>query len=172
MEISNRRLICVDDEEGILDAYRAILGAPAAAAPVIQSSRGRAAAAVAVAPTREVATYEVTCCLTGEEALLKIEQAVKTGQPYVGGFFDVKLGSGIDGIETIRRAAGLDKNLLVCICSAYQDRSLDEIAKIFGDEFEGHWDFMMKPFTKMEITQKAKNLVVNWQWRRQHPPKP
>jgi protein-export SecD/SecF family membrane protein len=80
----------------------------------------------------------------------------------VGGFFDVKLGPGIDGIETIRQAKDIDPNIMCCIVSAYQDRQIEEIMKIFGDEFSDHWDFLTKPFSSAEITQKANNLISNW----------
>lgn len=164
MQPSNRRLIVVDDEPGLLEAYRTIFS-PAAAAPTIVSSRSKAVAPV-TAPSGPGPQYEVTYCSTGEDALLKIETAVKAKTPFVGGFFDVKLGPGIDGIETIKRSQGLDPHLLVCIVSAYQDRSLEEIAKVFGEEFDGQWDFLMKPFGRMEIAQKARNMVANWEWRR------
>lgn len=159
----NNRLIVVDDEPGILDGYRNIL-TPAAPTPMLLSSRSRGAA-IAAAPAAVPALYEVSYCSSGEEALKKVEENLKAGTPFVGGFFDVKLGPGIDGIETIRQAQKKDPRLLVCIVSAYQDRNLEEIARIFGEEFDGQWDFMMKPFANAEIVQKAKNLVANWAWR-------
>jgi len=161
--VTNNRLIVVDDEPGILDGYRNILS-PTAAAPMIVSSRSRTAAAPA-APVPVPALYEVTYCSSGEEAVAKMEAGLKAGTPYVGGFFDVKLGPGIDGIEAIRRSLQMDARLLVCIVSAYQDRNLDEIARIFGEDFAGHWDFMKKPFAAPEIAQKAKNMVANWAWK-------
>lgn len=162
MQMTNRRLIVVDDEPGILDAYRTILSPETKAAAPIVSSRRKVVTPAATA----IVTYDVTYCSSGEAALEKIGAALKAGLPFVGGFFDVKLGPGIDGIETIHRAQKLDKQLLVCIVSAYQDRSLEEIAKIFGDEFDGQWDFMMKPFNRMEILQKARNMASNWEYRR------
>jgi len=158
----NNRLIVVDDEPGILEGYKGILSPPALAAPVILSSRSKAPQAAAAVPT---VRYDVTYCSSGEEAIAKIEAGLQAGTPFVGGFFDVKLGPGIDGIETIRRAQAMDPRLLVCIVSAYQDRSLEDIAKVFGADFDGQWDFLMKPFGGMEIAQKAKNLVSNWAWR-------
>jgi two-component system NtrC family sensor kinase len=162
----NRRLIVVDDEPGILDAYRIILGQVTSSAPVIVSSRRGGAAAAVAAPVQAADPFEVVYAATGEAALIEIEKAYKAGTPFCGGFFDVKLGAGIDGIETIRRAKDLDPNILVCMVTAYQDRSLDEIGKIFGTEFADRWDFLTKPFAHNEILQKARNLESNWDRRK------
>jgi signal transduction histidine kinase len=164
-EPMNRRILVVDDEPGILDAYRIIL-APVAAPPVRIASSRRSNAALATAPEAAPEVFEVTYAATGEAALIEIEKAVAAGTPFAGGFFDVKLGSGIDGIETIRRAKDLDPRLLCCMVTAYQDRNLDEIGKIFGEEFSDRWDFLTKPFAHNEIQQKARNLVSNWDRRK------
>lgn len=185
MQPTNRRLIVVDDEPGVLDAYRVVFSqATSSVSPRIQSSRSHVereampanpndksepnapSAVSGKAQHGRLPVFEVTFCTSGEEVLEKIREGLDSGCPYVGGFFDVKLGGGIDGIETIRRAQIMDPQILVCIVSAYQDRSLEEIAKIFGEDFDGQWDFMMKPFNRMEILQKANNLVTNWEWRR------
>lgn len=162
--LRNQRILVVDDEPGILDAYRIIL-APAATAPArVASSRRAASTAAQVELAFPV--FEVTYASTGEAALLEVEKALKEGRPFAGGFFDVKLGSGIDGIETIRRIKDLDPSLLCCMVTAYQDRNLDEINKIFGDEYSDRWDFLTKPFAHNEIQQKARGLVSNWDRRK------
>jgi two-component system, NtrC family, sensor kinase len=153
----NRRILVLDDEPGILDAYRNIFTPSQQLA--VRTSRG--SAAVAVAPVSEEDLFEVSYARTGLEALKFIETALSKGEPYIGGFFDVKLGPGIDGIETIRRAKELDPELLCVITTAYQDRSVDEITAIFGKEYSDHWDFLNKPFTSGEILQKARNLISN-----------
>jgi two-component system, NtrC family, sensor kinase len=158
----NRRILILDDEPGILEAYRGMFTPQASVA--VRSSRSSAAAAVA--PLSEAQQFEASYAKTGLEALKLIEEGLKKGEPFVGGFFDVKLGPGIDGIETIRRAKELDPHLLCVIVTAYQDRSVDEITQVFGEEFSDRWDFLSKPFTNTEITQKARNLISNWDRRK------
>ncbi len=162
----NRRLLIVDDEPGILEAYRIILSSNAGAAPRILSSRSGAALAASTPQASAVEALDPLFVTSGEQALLEIQTAFKAGQPFAGGFFDVKLGSGIDGIETIRRAKEIDPNLLCCVVTAYQDRTLDEINRIFGEEYSDRWDFLTKPFATNEILQKARNMVSNWERRR------
>lgn len=171
---TNNRILVLDDEPGILDAYRLILqpggigGGMSTPAPRVVSSRSSAARAVATQGALAVApatAFEVQYVNSGEKALEVIADAVKAGRPFAGGFFDVKLGPGIDGIETIRRARDLDKGMLFVMVTAYQDRSIDEISRIFGHEFADRWDFLTKPFSSNEILQKSRNLVSNWDRR-------
>jgi len=161
----NRRILVLDDEPGVLDAYRLILE-PQAPSRTIRSSRGGGAAAPAPTPTPQAAPFVPTYVSSGEEALATIEQSLREGRPFVGGFVDVKLGPGMDGIEVVRRAQEMDPNFLSVIVTAYQDRSVDEISRIFGEEHADRWDFLTKPFSHSEILQKARNLVSNWDRRR------
>ncbi len=73
----------------------------------------------------------------------------------------------MDGIATIRRIKELDPNLQCVIVTAYQDRNIEEIGKIFGPDFSDRWDYLSKPFTSAEITQKAVHLVAGWTKREQ-----
>lgn len=164
----NRKLLIVDDEPGILDAYRIILTPPPQSSiPMVRSSRSSNAAVAATSdPSAELEVFELQCVDTGEQALTAIKKATLAGEPFAGGFFDVKLGDGIDGVEAIRQAKDIDPNLLVVMVTAYQDRSVDEIAKIFGEQYADRWDFMSKPFARNEIIQKARHLVADWDRRK------
>lgn len=80
----NRKLLVLDDEEGVLDAYRVILD-PAPPEMAITSSRSNKA--VAPAPKAVEEAFEVNYVTNGPEALIAIEKALKEGKPYAGGFF-------------------------------------------------------------------------------------
>jgi two-component system, NtrC family, sensor kinase len=166
-EHTNNRILVLDDEPGILDAYRLILQpGTGSGMPERRVVSSRSSAARAVAPATVAATaFEVQYVTSGEQALEVISAAVKAGKPFAGGFFDVKLGAGIDGIETIRRARELDASMLFVMVTAYQDRSIDEISRIFGSSFADRWDFLTKPFSSNEILQKSRNLISNWDRR-------
>ncbi len=158
----NRRLLILDDEPGILEAYAGIL-APRSS-PTVRSSRQVAGAAPQ--PTEAIGAFEPTYVSNGPDALKAIETALTEGRPFAGGFFDVKLGPGWDGIETLKRAKDVDTDFLCVIVTAYQDRSIEDITKLFGETFSDRWDFLSKPFTRGEILQKANNLVANWDRRK------
>ncbi|MBI4405671.1 MAG: hypothetical protein HY537_16045 [Deltaproteobacteria bacterium] len=153
----NQRLIVLDDELSLIDAYKTILGPPPQRA-VIKSSRQAAAYGI----TSVDPIFDVTYVSSGTEALALIEKAFKQGKGFAGGFFDVKLGPGIDGIEVIRGAMNIDADIHCTIVTAYQDRTVDELRKIFGEKQSERWDFLTKPFTRSEILQKAFNMIANW----------
>lgn len=158
----NRRILIVEDEPSIVEAYRMILET-SPSAPRIVSSRTSAAVAVA---SPAVQPFELHTVSTGEAALVEIEKACRSGQPFAGGFIDVKLGGGIDGIETIKRARTVDPDMLYCVVTAYQDRALDEIERLFGEDFADKWDYLNKPFSQAEILQKARHLASYWDRRK------
>ena len=75
---------------------------------------------------------------------------------------------GIDGLETIRQIREIDPLIYCVIVTAYQDRTLDEIGKVFGPESVDQWEYLNKPFTRNEIIQKARNATALWRRCRQH----
>ncbi|MBI4403756.1 MAG: hypothetical protein HY537_06330 [Deltaproteobacteria bacterium] len=153
----NQKLLVLDDEKDVLDSYRLVFSPPKGA-PTILSSRRLTEANHSVAEQ----TFEITYVSTGEAALGTIADALNNGSSFVGGFFDVKLGAGIDGIETIRQAKIMDPSMYCVIVTAFQDRSINEIRKILGDDFTDHWDYLSKPFSSAEIFQKAFHIVASW----------
>jgi len=64
------------------------------------------------------------------------------------GFFDVLLGNGIDGIETVKRIHQMDPKMYAILVTAYQDRHVNSIQKVFGRDFEDRWDYLNKPSLK------------------------
>ena len=71
----------------------------------------------------------------------------------------------LDGLQFIREAWKSDPGLLVVVATAYQDRSVDEIDRVFSRQFQDQWDYLNKPFTQGEIVQKARQLVSSWNRR-------
>ncbi len=153
--LQSRRLLVLDDEQGLRDAYKSILS------PIqtqIKSSRNL--------NRTELASFDVVYAANGEEALAALVEGMTSGRPLVGGFFDVRLGGGMDGIEVIRKAKEIDPRVLCVIVTAYQDREVEDISRFFGETFSDQWDFLNKPFTRPTILQKAHNLVADWNRRR------
>jgi CheY-like chemotaxis protein len=160
-----KKLLVLDDEADLRETYRSIL-LPQAAAPVIASSRRAAGAAPAgKVKNPELENLEVTFASNGTEAVQAVAKAMGSYEPFIGGFFDVRLGPGMDGIETIRQIKDMDPNLQCVIVTAYQDRNVEDITKIFGVEFSDRWDYLSKPFTSSEITQKAIHIIAAWSAR-------
>lgn len=158
--LPNRTLLVVDDEASILDAYRHYLASDLDER-LIRSSR--------LEPEAKVATvrYDLLLAQTGEQAIALVDAARAQGRRVAGGFFDMKLPGGMDGMETIRRVRAIDPDVLCCVVTAFQDSPIDELHHIFAGGHEDEWDYINKPFTASEIRQKARGLVSSWARRRE-----
>ena len=97
----------------------------------------------------------------GEEALQKVEDAVKESFPYSLIFMDVRMPPGIDGIETIHRIWDKHPNIEMVICTAYSDYSWDEIMQKFG--FTDQLLFIKKPFDAISLKQITYSLTTKWE---------
>ncbi|MBI3554944.1 MAG: hypothetical protein HY074_01620 [Deltaproteobacteria bacterium] len=156
---SNNRIICVDDETNIVQAYVDFL-APAPVGTTKRSSRGQPTASAAVDSATD--EYVILRAHSGQEALTLMKGELAAGRHVAAGFFDVKMGGGLDGIQTIQEIWKLDPGMHCTIVTAYQDRSVQDIGNIFGPRFKDQWDYLSKPFTQGEIVQKARQMVAAW----------
>ncbi len=156
----SKRILIVEDEKAILEVYRDILS-PKSSSSTLKSSRG----STAPAAQKNDDQFELTLVPTGEEAIEAVKKSLAENKPFALGFFDVLLGTGIDGIETVKRIHGLDPEMYAVLVTAYQDRNVDSIRTLFGTEFQDRWDYLNKPFSEGEILQKARNMVSMWNIR-------
>lgn len=160
----NRTLLIVDDEPETLKGYREFL------APRPESvSRKSSRLAFGTGPEKSesLEEFKILSAPSGEEALKIFEAEIKAGRRVAAGFFDVKLGSGMDGLALIHALKSLDRDLHCVVVTAYQDRSVEEINQLFGDDFKDQWDYLNKPFTQGEIIQKARQMVAAWNRKQQ-----
>ncbi len=161
MEPENSRLLVVDDDVGVLDTYRTMLGI----------RKGIRATTFRIDEEEEedspIPLFEIVFANSGEEAVELVSDALIEARPFCGGFFDITMPGGIDGIETIKQIRQLDPNMLCTIVTAYQDRTLEEISALFPSDKKDEWNYMNKPFNRMEISQRALNMVYTWNLKRE-----
>jgi two-component system NtrC family sensor kinase len=164
----NRTLLIVDDEPETLKGYADFLTAREAPA-ARRSSRSKGAEEPQAAGSGPSAgeRYNLLLAKSGEEALELVKKELAEGRRVAAGFFDVKLEGGMDGLATIAAIKALDKDLHCVVVTAYHDRSVEEINRLFGEEFKDQWDYLNKPFTQGEIVQKARQMVAAWNRRRE-----
>ncbi len=164
---TNRTLLIVDDEPDTLRGYREFL-TPSAASPGRRSSRREQGTAQdPLASLTDSEAYRLLEASTGEQAIEIVKSEIAAGRRIAAGFFDVKLGPGIDGLTTIQEIRKLDPDLHCVVVTAYHDRTVEEINKLFGEEYKDRWDYLNKPFTQGEIVQKARQMVGAWNRIRQ-----
>jgi DNA-binding NtrC family response regulator len=157
----NKNILVVDDEVEITHIYRDIL-APSEKVG-IQSSRSKV---VAIPAAADRFYFNITVAHSAREALIAAERMREKGQTFAMGFFDVRLGDGMDGIELFQQMQKIFPQMYSVFVTAYNDRTIDSITSTLGPTRVDHWDYMNKPFTSAEITQKARNFVSLWNLKR------
>lgn len=165
----NKRILCVDDEEDILNFYHDILSPPTD--PTLSEVLARRQrrrnpqleASHSVAPLHQSFPYEVTTATNGERAARLVREAVAAGRPFAAGFFDMKMPGGMDGLETIRAIRAVDPNMMCAVVTAYCDYSISTVQQAFEDQ--SSWIYFNKPFSEKELQQGAVHLVNAWNQR-------
>lgn len=161
-EAWNRRILIVDDEKDIIEAYKNLLETKVVKNG-IQSSRSTSPKVVPI--KNKKLDFQIVTASSFDEAIELVKKAQIESKPFAMGFFDVRLGEERDGVELAKLVRDIDARMGVVFVTAYNDRSLDSIESIMGPDVSHHWDFLNKPFNGNEIIQKARNLTSLWNLR-------
>ena len=164
----NQRILVVEDEHGIAEAYREILSPKRDnVVPMRRSSRSSQPAPQEPNGSVAAEKFEVVVVHNAEQALAEVKRSVQLKKPFTMGFFDVLLGQGMDGIELVKQVRELDPDMYAVFVTAYSDRGVDAIQSFLGEGQVSRWDYLNKPFSQGEILQKARNGVALWNLRRE-----
>ena len=158
----NCRILVVEDEREIARSYMDILCPQLQNSNVVSIKSSRSQKPQASGPLAEQSEFEVVIAHDPETALAFVKTAMQKGQPFAMGFFDVLLGADKDGFELVRAIREIDPRLLAVFVTAYNDRSVDSIQAVLGDNNNSSWDYLNKPFSSGEILQKARNFTSYW----------
>ena len=153
----NHRVLIVDDNESIHDDFRKILA--------LDEDEKRFDAEEAVlfgaAPIRQRhVTFELTFATQGKQALDIVRASSQGGQRFALVFLDVRMPPGWDGLETASRLWEVDPDLQIVICTAYSDRSWDEMMERISNPERVL--ILKKPFDTVEVLQLAYGLTEKW----------
>ncbi|HEX2838023.1 MAG TPA: EAL domain-containing protein [Phycisphaerales bacterium] len=151
---SRDRVLVIDDEQSVREAYRASL-APQGAAPAsldaLDAALFGASASASTAPV-----FDVDLAAQGREGLERVKAAVSEGRPYGVAFVDMRMPPGWDGQETVEQLWKADPDLEVVICTAYSDDPWERVAERLG---QSHRLLLLrKPFEVSEVWQLAASL--------------
>ncbi len=164
----NKRIICVDDEEVMLETYRQVLGGDESDVfeGILQDTPSNGSNSPTGRQPGRLQDFDIVLARSGEDALRCIKDAQVSGKRFAAGFFDMRMPGGIDGYETIRRARQLDSKILCAVVTAYTDRSVEQIAELFTEEDQDELLYFNKPFRAAELRQTAVNMVSSWNRKR------
>jgi signal transduction histidine kinase len=160
--LSNRRILLVDDMPTIHDDFRKILVPHTPARSALDATK---AALFGDELRPAAAGFELDSAYQGQEGLAKVQQALKTGQPYAMAFVDMRMPPGWDGVETVERLWQADPRLQVVICTAYSDSSWEEVLTRL--DARDRLLILKKPFDGIEVRQLASALTAKWEMTQQ-----
>ncbi|MCP4117055.1 MAG: response regulator [Desulfobacteraceae bacterium] len=157
----NRRILVIDDDEGIRETYRDIF-TPALESDLLLKGRilfGSPPEQPESVPPKE---YEVSLAENGRNGIEKIRTAMAEGRPFAVAFIDMKMPE-LDGARTSQKIGEIDSDIKIVIVTAYSEYSPKDIMSATGmdDLF-----YLRKPFNHEEIRQFAKALTHEWNLER------
>jgi diguanylate cyclase len=165
------RVLIVDDEAEIRDAYREILVDSDASQEMAgfrelrsrlfrkapsESGRTRAAA-------RSV-TFDAVFCDQAEAGVAAVKEGLASNQPFAVVFLDVRMPPGKDGVWAATQIRELDPAVEIVICTAYSDADPGEIGGMVPPEDK--LSYLQKPFHPHEVRQMCIALASKWRAER------
>jgi CheY-like chemotaxis protein len=158
---SNRRILIIDDNRAIHEAFCKILY-PASKNRELEDAESALFGNEAEKPV--TLDFEVVSTYQGEEGLAAVVESLQTNQPFAMAFVDVRMPPGIDGIQTTLGLWDIDPDLQVVICTAYSDYSFDEMLRTLGAT--DRLLVLKKPFDVIEVLQLCSTLTEKWRLSR------
>ena len=154
----HQRILVIDDNRAIHEDFCKILGANQPGHDVLEEREALLFGDPAPASRRQV--FQIDSAFQGEDGLRLLQRAVDSGEPYALAFVDVRMGPGLDGIQTTSKLWEIYPDLQVVICTAHSDYSWDDMVEKLG-----HSDrlvILKKPFDNVEVQQLANALTQKW----------
>lgn len=165
------RVLVVDDEADVRDAYRQILldtevSQDVAAFRDLRSRLFKSPSkdAPALTPARRGATFDTVFCDGAEAAVDAVRAAVMQDQPFGVAFLDMRMPSGRDGVWAATKIRELDPAIEIVICTAYSDVDPGEIGGLVPPEDK--LSYLQKPFHPHEVRQMTIALGSKWRAER------
>ncbi|MBI3899802.1 MAG: response regulator [Gammaproteobacteria bacterium] len=146
----NKRILAVDDDPGILDAYIHLLQP--------REQRFSKLKAMMGTPVLTDASFELSIAQQGAAAIELIKESSQKKLPYAAAFIDMRMPPGMNGLATAKAIRAIDGRIFVVIVTAYSDHSIDEIYR----ELERDVLLLRKPFAEDELLQTARTSIDIW----------
>jgi diguanylate cyclase (GGDEF)-like protein len=154
------RVLVVDDEQAVLDAYRQVLGRPrrnsdreAMDELRVKIFLASAGAAVAAGSAPQAPQFEPVFCSGAEAAVAAVREACGADRPFAVAFLDMRMPPGPDGVWAAVRIREIDPQVEIVICTAYSDVDPVEIGQRVPPEDKLF--YLQKPFHPHEVRQMA-----------------
>src|SRR5690242_10434919 len=164
------RVLVVDDEPEIRDAYKQILCETEVNLEMTgfhelrsRLFRKNPTEALRQAATR-VTSFETVFCQQASEAVVAVKEALARNEPFAVAFIDMRMPPGPDGVWAATQIRELDPALEIVICTAYSDADPGEIGGYVPPEDK--LSYLQKPFHPHEVRQMTIALGSKWRAER------
>ncbi len=161
------RVLVVDDEPGVRDAYRQILLETdmSGETAVFRNLRDRlftkpAAEQVVKKLTARNTYFVPMFCDGAEAAVAAVRDALAEEDPFAVAFLDMRMPPGPDGVWAAARIRELDPAIEIVLCTAYSDVDPAEMGGMVPPEEK--LSYLQKPFHPHEIRQMTISLASKW----------
>jgi diguanylate cyclase (GGDEF)-like protein len=170
-EATSVRVLVVDDEAEVRDAYRQILLEQELTQEMVGFRELRSRlfnrknpgdTARQRSPAR--AGFEPTFCDGAEAAVSAVKEGLARNEPYAVVFLDMRMPPGPDGAWAATKIRELDPAVEIVVCTAYSDVDPCEIGGLAPPEDK--LSYLQKPFHPHEIRQLAIALSSKWRAER------
>ena len=163
------RVLVVDDEAEVRDAYRQILlesevsremaGFHALRSRLFRKQDG-------TSPRRRTHSvgFEAVFCDQADAAVAAVREALAQERPFSVVFLDMRMPPGADGVWAATRIRELDPAVEIVICTAYSDTDPCEMGGIVPPEDK--LSYLQKPFHPHEVRQMTIALASKWRAER------
>jgi two-component system, NtrC family, sensor kinase len=158
----NKRILIIDDDEGIRETYLGIF-TPEQQSDVLSTGRALFESIDEEPDSVKVKTfYEITLAENGNNGIEEVKKSIKNNLYFAVAFIDMKM-PGLNGAKTSKQIWEIDPDIKIVIVTAYSEHSPEDIIKETGrdDIF-----YLRKPFNQEEIFQFARALTNEWNLER------
>ena len=163
------RLLVVDDDPGVIAAYRLVLekSSDRRAVPSMFGLDALQSELFGTQPAEEP-EWRVTFLDQGLDAVNAVKWAIDDADPFTAVFLDVRMPPGIDGYETAERIRKIDPHVHIVIVTGFSDYTVEEFLQVAGPA--SHLTYMQKPVWPDQLKKVARSLTAERAATRKAPP--
>lgn len=163
------RVLVVDDEAEVREAYRQILcdsetNLEMTGFHELRSRLFKKGASESGRARARMTSFEVVFCEQAAQAVAAVKDGLARNEPFALVFLDMRMPPGPDGVWAATQIRELDPAVEIIICTAYSDADPGEIGGYVPPEDK--LSYLQKPFHPHEIRQMSIALASKWRAER------
>ena len=152
-----KKILFVDDETELLAEFEKILRPSTNSNAELEELDAKL---FGTSSQTNEASYDITLCSQGDQAVSEVKQALQADNPFAVAFIDMRMPPGPNGVWTAENIRKLDPNIQIVIVTGYSDIDPAEISSKVPPEDK--LLYIQKPVHAPELRQLASTLTHKW----------